>query len=598
MNIYVLIDDKQKKSGARTYHEKDEVLFKAENEKGWGVYFAVNTFEKDRKTEQVTSLRYVYADMDIGKKGDGQTREQKQEKKARLHDELMKYCEPTFIIDTSNGLQPLWQLSDTTVTEESKKRYVRILKGIVEWSKTKGSAGDNVYDISRIVRLPGYYHQKEEPYMCEFVHKKEKKYTYEELEEKFPYAEKEYIPQTVQRNDLSVVDQAIDDIDFQDLMIRAWGSTGRTASFDKQGRVILDGRLTGTFQGKKDGRQYLASTSHESFKGNKITAVADILTVSNKEARKWIMDEYNINYTKLVVNKRVETQLKKITEKPKPKEDANEKRFTWGTRQLDINMAIIKTTNFIVVGAKRSSGKTTYSFDMACKNARLGHKTLYISLEMDTDDILDDFGRKYSGITIEEEFDKKTPKHKLLAYNRKKEELRNTPNLFLKGIRRSGDIDWETIQAVIDSYEEVDMVFVDNLDLISGRERETDVERQKRIVKSIMGFTSEKRVPLVLIHHYRKSSQGKDHGMDELSGSGKIADGADRIIKISRNPDPLCEYPEKNRSTISLQKGRGYPEHTAQVYFIKGTFVDDPPEYEDSGQSEITKITTLDEIEF
>lgn len=80
MNIYVLLDDKQKISGAKTYTEKKETEFKKLNEQGWGVYFAVNEFKKDRKTNQVIKLRYVYADMDIAKKGDGQTRTQKQAK--------------------------------------------------------------------------------------------------------------------------------------------------------------------------------------------------------------------------------------------------------------------------------------------------------------------------------------------------------------------------------------------------------------------------------------------------------------------------------------------------------------------------------------
>jgi len=573
MNIYVLIDDKLKLGGAKTFHEKNEVEFKKQNENGWGVYFAVNEFEKDRKTDQVTKLRYVYADIDIAKRGDGQTREQKQERKQKIYKALLEYCEPTHIIDTSNGLQPLWELEDQSVTEENKKQYVKILKGVVAWSVKQGSAGDNVYDISRIVRLPGYFHQKEEPYLCEFIHQSKKKYSYQELRDKFPFEEKEYKPQTVDRTNLSLIDKAIDEIDFQELIIKAFQSTGRQASFDKQKRLILDGRLTGTHQGKKDDGQFLASSSHEPFKGNKITATADILSISNKDARKWIIDEYHLDYSKLTVKKNVETQLKEI--KKKPKQEVIDKRYTWGTRYLDTHFAIIKSSNFIVVGAKRSAGKTTYSFDMACKNALMGHKTLYVSLEMDTDDILDDFSRKYSGMTIEEEFDRKIPDYKIKAFDKKKKKLKETPNLILKGIRRSGNVEWETIKAIIKE-QEVDIIFLDNLDLIAGRDKESDVERQKRIVKSIMSFTSENQIPIVLIHHYRKTGANKDHGMDELSGSGKIADGADRIIKISRNSDTNAEYPDKYRSDIFLQKGRGYPEWNASIYFIKGTFTDEP----------------------
>ncbi|MFH2018625.1 MAG: DnaB-like helicase C-terminal domain-containing protein, partial [bacterium] len=450
-----------------------------------------------------------------------------------------------------------------------------ILKGIVLWGKNKGSAGDNVYDISRILRLPGYYHQKEEPYLCDFIHKSNKKYSYEELQKFFPFEEKEYFTKKINTANLGLIDREIENIDFKELIIRAFNSVGRQASFDNQDRLILDNRQTGTFQGRRDNRQYLASSSHEPFKGNKITAVADIIGITNKEARRWIIDEYGLDYSVLAVKQKVNKQLEKIE---KPIKKCEEKRFTWGTRYLDTHFAIIKPSNFIVVGAKRSAGKTTYTFDMACKNALLGHKVLYISLEMDTEDILDDFGRKYSGITIEEEFDKKIPDIKKGAYEKKKKELKEISNLFFEGIRRSGDISWETIVAVIDKHKEVDMIFLDNLDLIAGLENENEFTRQRRIVKSIMAFTSDRQIPFVLIHHYRKSNAGKDYGMDELSGSGKIADGADRVVRISRNPDFLAPYPENCISKIYLQKGRGYPEHAANIYFIKGTFLDNLPE--------------------
>ena len=125
---------------------------------------------------------------------------------------------------------------------------------------------------------------------------------------------------------------------------------------------------------------------------------------------------------------------------------------------------------------------------------------------------------------------------------------------------------------------EIDLVIVDNLDLIGSENRENDLERQKRIVKSILSYTHSSQVPLILIHHYRKSpSEGKDKGMDEMAGSGKIADGADMVLKVSRVVKPDAEYPEKYKSTLFMQKCRGYREALKEIYFIAGSFVDIPP---------------------
>lgn len=254
----------------------------------------------------------------------------------------------------------------------------------------------------------------------------------------------------------------------------------------------------------------------------------------------------------------------------------SEKRFTWGTDILNSSFAIIKDTDFIVFGAKRSAGKTTFAFDMAIKNARdLKHKVLFISLEMEKKDILDDFGRKHSGIAVEEEYELSVPDYKKTSYYKRLDEIEAIDTLIFRGIRRASDVTWEMLEALILA-QPVDLVFIDNLDRIAGNPGEADYERQKRITAGIMGFTSKNKIPIVLIHHYRKSGKD-DKGMDELAGSGKIADNADRVVRIMKNSDTEALYPEKYKSNIYLQKGRGYPECIREIYFIKGTFVDNPP---------------------
>ncbi len=586
--IYTLFDDKKTGLPVLTYTERDDAEFAARNAEGYGVYFSANQFDNGRRTKaNLAKIRYAYADFDVAKDGDKLSRDEIEARKAGLFQAVIEYCLPTFIIDTSNGLQPCWELEDTDPLNAD--RYVNILKGIVAWSKEHGSAGDNVYDVARVLRLPNFNHMKQEPYMCSTFGATTKKYSYEELEEKFPYTQTVVTEQppiaSQQSFDKDEVSLAIDVLDIKEVFIAAQAATGRTATFNDNDEVVLDGRKTGTFQGREGDRQYIATSSHEPFEGNKITVVADIIGITNKEARQWIMKTFNIDYTELVEKKKVEEQLKEIDSKPEPAIIVKEKRFTWGTRHLDTHFAIIKDTNFIVMAAKRSSGKTVFSVDMATKNAceRL-HRTMYISLEMETKDILDDFGRKYAGITVEEEFDNKIPDRKQKAYQKRINYLSNIPTLLLTGIRRNNGIGWETIEALIHKTKDVDIVFIDNLDLIVGVTGESDIERQKRITRSMMAFSSEYHIPIILIHHYRKT--GKDSaGMDELAGSGKIADNADRIVTITRKGSWDDDYPEKYRSTIELLKGRGYPEHSTEVYFIKGTFVDEPP-YESEMQSE------------
>lgn len=564
-NFYVLIDDKKRGGGAREFYEMDAAKFKEMNADGWGVYFAVNDFGgKKRQIQNCIKLRYAYGDLDIAKAGDGQTREEKEAKKKILLDALISKCPPTMVIDTSNGLQPLWNLKDGDIAK--KDQYTNVLKGIITWSKEFGAMGDNVYDVPRILRCPGYYHQKEEPYLCEIIFESKKSYTLDELSTIFPYQE-EVKPTKIYTGKLSAIDEAIARIDIKEIVIRAYGQTGRAASFDRQDRLVLDGRPTGTFQGRKDDRGFIASSSHEPVKGNRVTVVADILGITPKEARKWLITEYNLNY---------ETELaKRQTIKNIVPEKDYKLRYTWGTKHLDENFAIIKRETFIVLAAKRGSGKTTFAFDLACKNAKRGHRVLFVSLEMKKDLIKQDFARRRAGISITEEYDYQIPDNKQALYEEKIKEIDEIKNLFFSGIQRGSDITWDGVKLLIAEHKDLDLIIIDNLDLIDKGEKENDLEKQKRIVKNVMNFTADQQTPIILIHHYRKSKpDSKEHGMDELSGSGKIADSADYVVKVTRTNDFEAPPPEKYRTRIHLQKARGYNEALADIYFINGTFID------------------------
>jgi hypothetical protein len=569
--IYCSIDDRKLTKGLIEFPKKDDELFKQYNARNWGIYFSVNEFETNRRGENCKKLRYVYGDLDIAKAGDGQTREERESKKNNLLKSMIEKCEPTLVIDTSNGLQPLWAITDNEPTEENRAKYTQVIKGIIEWSKQYGCMADNVYDVSRILRLPGYYHQKEEPYLCQTIYNANKKYSLDQLKIIFPYEETKPTFTPVVSSDKNYSE--VDEIDFRDLITKAFASKGRPVQFDESGHMIdPQGGTTGTFIGRKGKRDYLASSSHEPFKGNRVTAVADILGVDNKEAFKWICKEYNIKLKPVTTNDLTPIKVKKDYKL----------RYTWGTRTLDTSFAIIKRGNFIVLAAKSGSGKTTFAFDMAIKNANLGHKVIFLSLEMDEQEIKEDFARKYAGYTIQEELDYEIPEYKQDAFNKKIEYINSIDNLKIIGIRRDGNTRWTDIEEIVKQNSDVDLLFVDNLDLISSEERENDLERQKRIVKSILNFTSLTKIPVVLIHHYRKSpASGKDSGLDEMSGSGKIRDGADRIVKVTRNGNLDAVYPDKFKSVVYLQKGRGYPESMKDVYFIKGTFVDVAPSEED-----------------
>lgn len=590
-----LINDKNKESPLITVENPTKEYLTKMNSGFWGVYFTVNTFEASeeeiKKTNVETKrnecflkkLRYVFGDLDVAKRGDRQSREEKQNKKKILLQKILEKIMPTYVIETSNGLQPLWELKTTEVNDETKEKYRGIISGIIEWSKDVGAMGDNVKHLTQILRLPGFFHHKEEPFLVKFCHEApETSYTLDELKTVFYLEQKKYEPMNVnfEKNGLIL---EVDKIDFRTLITKSFNSIGRQVEFDKAGRLVIDGRLTGTFQGKKGNRDYLASSSHEPFKGNRVTAVADILGVTTKEAWKWILGEFNISLSKIAAEKAKE-KIKEITS---VKTKKLEKFYTWGTKELTETFAPIKRNSSIVLVGETGDGKSTLAFDLAIKNAELGHRVLYLSLEMTAEELRENIARNYCGMTIAEEIYQQVPSHKQKAFERKMAELKAIQNLDVKGIVGNESVNWAMVAEFMKGG--YDLVILDNLDLIQGDEREHELDRQKRISKNILNYCSLEQVPIILLHHYNKMSGGA-RSIHNISGSAKISHNAHRIVMLRRKKAvkdketgvwSVLSEKEKAVLYLTLEKARGYDKAFKIVYFYKGTFYDNYPPDED-----------------
>jgi len=545
------------------------------NEQGAGIFFTPNSFPSGRRrAEDCKGINAWIVENDS----------------LSLSEQYKNLAEsplaPSFLVETKSSVHAYWLAKDGT-----KDNYKKIVQGLI----SKFSGDQACKDISRVFRVPGFKHMKDKtkPKLVEITHLAPKNvYTEDQMIKAFPYTEEVYQPIKQPKINTDDFWQMLGSMDNRIMLARMSGFpivNNEIIEFRKRSPegeyIYVNGQMCDGWidnqgmigSGKRGGPTWIQWLG---FYGKSKSEIARWAKDNIPEVQDWVREHEQTKITK---------QIEIINEKPIKKD--YKLRYTWGTRELDIAFPIIKRGTFTVFGAKRNSGKTTFTFDMACKNAELGHKVLYLSLEMGEEELKENIARKYAGITIEEELDYKIPKIKLVAFEKKLKQINSIENLFFKSIRRGGSITWDAIEECIQDTS--DLVFIDNLDLIEGDEREQDNDRQKRITKRIMNFTANKQIPIILIHHYRKSQIKKDFGSDELSGSGKIGDGADVIIKIARNNDIGAPYPEKYSSNLYVQKGRGYDEAIRTVYFVKGTFVDEPPAWEDykSGYS-FDEITT------
>lgn len=171
--------------GGRGAIECPEAEAKQWNTNGYGIFLTANAFRKDITTEEhiknktktnrsslyLTRLLFAFCDFDIAKEGETLTAQERFMRKDRIWEAIWNDCPaiPDAVIDTKNGFQPLWKV-DAEPTERNIRDYTKFINGMIAWGKGYGSFGDPVKDTSRLIRAPGFYHMKSDPYMVSIVH--------------------------------------------------------------------------------------------------------------------------------------------------------------------------------------------------------------------------------------------------------------------------------------------------------------------------------------------------------------------------------------------------------------------------------------------
>ena len=94
-----------------------------------------------RCTSSVTKVRALFADLDG----------------APLHRVLESFCLPDFVVESSPGRWHTYWLTNDCPLTEFKKRQLQIA--------AKFGSDPKVNDLPRVLRLPGFWHQKAEPFL-------------------------------------------------------------------------------------------------------------------------------------------------------------------------------------------------------------------------------------------------------------------------------------------------------------------------------------------------------------------------------------------------------------------------------------------------
>lgn len=166
-----------------TYTPSDQDYLRYLNEEGAGIYFCVNeTDGKGRRAENVVKVRAVYADMDGAP--------------------LEKALEfnPSIVVESSpKRFHCYWLVKDVPL-EGFKMLQQNIIRML--------NSDPAIHDLPRVLRVPSFYHLKDEPFLVNVHSCSGDIFTYRELVYWFPplkvaqWSAKKYQPDQKQNSEL------------------------------------------------------------------------------------------------------------------------------------------------------------------------------------------------------------------------------------------------------------------------------------------------------------------------------------------------------------------------------------------------------------
>jgi molybdopterin-guanine dinucleotide biosynthesis protein len=277
--------------------------------------------------------------------------------------------------------------------------------------------------------------------------------------------------------------------------------------------------------------------------------------LSDKQTFEYFKNEYAIS------DKPQSIEIKEV-EWIDPIDTIPDNQFTWGTTRLNETMPVIDRHSFIILAGKAGSGKTTFTMDVAIKNAEKGHKVLYLSLEDDTNNIFSRRARAFAGITKVKWVNKDFAPPQLAAYKRKVREFQTMKNLTAFGLH--GQIKTTDAIAEFILKRAPDLVIIDNFNLLeSENTNKTELDNDKEHSKFFMEFTTNHKIPVIMIHHKNKNAG--------IRGSQKIIDLSDITLDLTRHDD------DKSAIKIITVKDREWDSIEESIaYFKSGTYIDKP----------------------
>ncbi|MBN2532957.1 MAG: replicative DNA helicase [Spirochaetales bacterium] len=244
-----------------------------------------------------------------------------------------------------------------------------------------------------------------------------------------------------------------------------------------------------------------------------------------------------------------------------------------GFRELDELTSGFQDSEFIIIGARPSVGKTALALTMAGNMAIKSKIPVgFFTLEMSNMALMQRM------LSSEARLDTKKIRSGLL----KRADFNNLMNaaskiyeapLFIEDTPNLRLLDLRALARRMVAIEKVQIIFIDYITLITSETK--DLPRHEQIAeisRSLKALARELNIPVVVLSQVRRETEGKVPTLADIRESGSIEQDADVVIfihrekKASGQPD---EQPKGEETEIIIAKQRNGPIGSLRLTFLK-----------------------------
>ncbi|WP_304066388.1 replicative DNA helicase [Megamonas hypermegale] len=243
-----------------------------------------------------------------------------------------------------------------------------------------------------------------------------------------------------------------------------------------------------------------------------------------------------------------------------------------GFTDLDKLLSGLKKSDFIIIAARPSMGKTAFALNIASYLAVKKHVPLaFFSLEMSSSQLLQRIFSSYGIIPYENmktgnlnnaEWDQLIKISDAVAASQLV--INDTVGLNVMNIR--------SIARKLKREKDIELIIIDYLQLIQSAKRENRNQEISEISRALKLLARELDIPIIALSQLSRSvesRQNKKPMLSDLRESGSLEQDADVVMFLYREDYYEPETENKNITDVIIAKHRNGPIDTTKVFFHK-----------------------------